>query len=190
MFPINFHHVDKNISLNLLQEKNAGTLFNLVSKNRAYLRQWLPWVDSIKSYTDEVVFIRTAMQKWQEKKGLSLGIWCDGNLQGVLGFNQINLNSKIGEIGYWLAEEYQRQGVITQSCGKLIEVGFQQLGLLAIFINCAMTNLKSQRIPTKLGFYLHETVKSKEWLYDHYVDHYIYKLSRPSYVNRMKNSDA
>ena len=41
--------VDENISLRFLEEQDAATMLNLVNANRAYLRQWLPWVDSMQT---------------------------------------------------------------------------------------------------------------------------------------------
>ena len=38
--------VDADIVLKSLEEKHAEELFRLVDGNRAYLRQWLPWLDS------------------------------------------------------------------------------------------------------------------------------------------------
>lgn len=180
--------VGDNIALNFLQEADANVLFNLIQKNRTYLRRWLPWIDSIKSYMDEVAFICTAKQQRQENKSLTLGIWYNSKLKGVIGFNQINLDRKTAEIGYWIDEEYQSQGIVTQSCRKLTEMGFRQLGLSAIFISCATENLKSQRIPIRLGFSLYETVKSKEWLYDHYVDHHVYQQNLSSYFKQIEEN--
>ena len=35
------------------------------------------------------------------------------------------------------------------------------------------------RLPSKLGYEKVSTLKKAEWLYDHFVDHYVYSLSAP-----------
>lgn len=81
-------------------------------------------------------------------------------------------------MGYWLDEAHHGEGMITQACKFLIDIGFQELGLSTITIGCATDNYKSQGIPIRLGFVWQETIPNKEWLYDHYVDHHSYLLRR------------
>jgi ribosomal-protein-serine acetyltransferase len=176
-------YVGPTIILNFLQQKDADVLFKLVSENRSYLCHWLPWLNTIKTSVDESIFITEANKQWHKKTGLTLGIWCNDALKGVISFNQIDLNTNTAEIGYWIDERYQSQGIVTRSCRKLIEIGFEQLRLSTILISCATKNFRSQRVAIKLGFLLYKTVPSKEWLYDHYVDHHVYKLDHASYVN-------
>lgn len=174
-FPVS---AGNNISLNLLQDKNADVLFDLVRKNRTYLRRWLPWLDIIQTSADESYFISAENHQWQENKGLTLGIWYKLTLVGVIGFHNLNLKNQTADIGYWIDEGHQGKGIVTQACRKLIDIGFQKIGLSTIFISCAEENYKSHRIPIKLGFSLYQTIKKKEWLYDHYVNHRVYRLMR------------
>ena len=48
--------------------------------------------------------------------------------------------------------DYQGQGIITQSCKRLIEYGFNALNLNRIEISCAAGNIKSRAIAKRLGF--------------------------------------
>lgn len=45
--------VTDNIVLKPLQQEDATRLFHLVEQNRAYLRQWLPWLDGLRTVVDE-----------------------------------------------------------------------------------------------------------------------------------------
>ena len=53
-------NVDEYISLRLPSTEDAKMLFKSVEENRFYLREWLPWVDSIVSLQDEINFILTS----------------------------------------------------------------------------------------------------------------------------------
>lgn len=37
-----YYNVDEDLTLKLLTQHNATDLFNIVEKNRVYLREWLP----------------------------------------------------------------------------------------------------------------------------------------------------
>ncbi|MEM7173930.1 MAG: GNAT family protein [Bacteroidota bacterium] len=174
-FPI---YVSKVIALYLLKKKDAMPLFQLVQKNRNYLRQWLPWVDAVKKPLDQEVFIRTENQRWKESKGLTLGIWYDKKLVGIVCFHAFDWKQRSAPMGYWIDEGHQGKGIVTQSCQALIAVGFQQLNLQDVTISCATENYKSWAIPLKLGFVWQKTILNAEWLYDHYVDHHVYVLKR------------
>src|SRR5207249_1896475 len=50
--------------LRLAEEIHVHDLFLLVDANRAYLRQWLPWVDATRSPEDILGFVRTATQQF------------------------------------------------------------------------------------------------------------------------------
>ena len=174
--------VDKAIALKLLQPKDACRLFDLVHKNRHYLRQWLPWVDAVKQPRDPTALIHSANQRWQAKEALTLGIWYHQQLVGVIGFHAFDWEHSTSTIGYWLDESQQGQGIVTKACQALINVAFQQLGLTSLAIHCATENYKSQAIPLRLGFVWHKTIPNKEWLCDRYVAHHVYLLKRTKSV--------
>jgi ribosomal-protein-serine acetyltransferase len=171
-FPL---HVNELVKLNILTSEDSITLFDLVQHNCDYLRKWLPWVDAVRDHMDQENFVLSEQRRWKEKRGLSLGIWGNNDLIGVIGFNKIDHINKTAEIGYWIAENHQKRGFVTDSCEKLMEFGLKNLGITTFIIICATENQRSQLIPKRLGFSLFEMVRNGEWLYDRYVDHYVYK---------------
>ena len=108
------------------------------------------------------------------KNSLILGIREDKRLIGTISFNKIDWIKKEAEIGYWIDEEMQGNGIITKSCSSLVDLGLNDLKLKKILISCSTENIKSQAIPKRLGFYKEGIVKDKEFLYDHYVDHVLF----------------
>ena len=65
---------------------------------------------------------------------------------------------------------------MTSACEAVIDYCFSELKLKRIEIRVATENHKSQAIPERLGFQKEGCLKSAEWLYDKYVDHYVYGL--------------
>ena len=106
----------------------------------------------------------------------NLGIWKDKSLAGVGGYNKVDWTNKRAELGYWIAEEYEGQGLITKACRSLTENAFKKWKLHKVEIHCAVANKRSRAVPTRLGFKKEGVVRQREWLYDHYVDHVIYGM--------------
>jgi ribosomal-protein-serine acetyltransferase len=168
--------IDDRHKLRLLHISDAEELFKLIDSNRTYLRQWLPWLDSTNNVADSENFIQSTLQQFAHNDGFAAAI-CDGNcIIGIVGFNRIDTDNRIGYIGYWLAAPYQGKGMMTSSCQMLIDYAFETLKLNRLVITCATENQRSRAIPLRLGFTHEGVARGREWLYDHFVDHDIYSL--------------
>jgi ribosomal-protein-serine acetyltransferase len=168
--------VSKEIHLSLLSLDDSPVLFDLVQKNRAYLKKWLHWVEMMPSLNEQNVFIKFVIDKFNRAGTLTAAIKYNGKIVGIIGFNSINWVHRSASIGYWLVENKQGKGIVTQSCAKLIEHGFIDLGLQRIEIRCGNNNFSSKRIPEKLGFKLEGVMRSAECLYGEFIDLSLYSL--------------
>ena len=168
--------VDDEITLRLLVETDAEAIFALTEAHRAYLRRWLPWVDDTRTLEDTQRFIRIGLRHWAHRGSVNLVIWYRGAVVGVIGLNYINWERRITEIGYWLAESAQGQGVMTRACRALVTYAFKELGMERVEIRCAVTNDRSRAIPQRLGFIEDNQLTRYEWRYDHAVDAVSYRM--------------
>lgn len=164
------------IQLALFEERHAPELFSLIDRNRAHLRQWMPWLDWNTSEEDSRGFVRRSLERFSAVNGFDAGIWFEGVLAGTIGLHYINHNSRKTEVGYWLGQEFTGHGIMTKACAAIVEHCFEDLKLHRIELACATENLKSCAIPERLGFTLEGTARETEWLYDHYVSHKRYGL--------------
>lgn len=168
--------------LELMADGHAEELFELTEKNREYLRQWLPWLDSNKYLQNTIDFIKYSRRQYKENSSMQMCIRYDAQLAGVIGFHKVDwLNHSTG-IGYWLSRDRQGKGIMTASCVCLLDYAFGQLGLNRVEIRCATGNNRSRAIPERLGFVAEGTVRQAEWLYDHYVDHVVYSMLREEWM--------
>lgn len=158
--------VDDSIELIPLQECDGEELYNLIHTNRTYLREWLPWVDSTKECRDTQSFISRAQEQQKMEAGCHWGIWYKGRLTGVLGAHRIDRENKKAQLGYWLAEEFQKQGLMHRSCTAVLNYLFQEMSLNRVGIACAEGNDKSHAIPIRLGFFCEGLERAGE-LVDH-----------------------
>src|SRR5699024_583034 len=118
----------------------------------------------------------TTLFRSATRSSLTIGVFYDERIVGIVTFNKYNWRNRIGYIGYWLGEPYQGKGIMTESVKALIQYGFTKLRLNRVEIHCATENIKSQAIPKRLGFKKEGHLREAEWLYDHFVDHFVYGL--------------
>src|SRR5690625_4258263 len=105
----------------LLEPRHAESLFLLTDNSRNYLREWLPWVDLTKEVSNSKVFIEGTLKQFGNNNGFRAGIWYRGELAGVICLHEINWANKYTSIGYWLGEEFQGKGLITNACKSVID---------------------------------------------------------------------
>jgi ribosomal-protein-serine acetyltransferase len=164
------------VDVQLLKERHASEVFAVVDRERARLRQWLPWVDGTAAVGDTLAFIQAALQQFADHDGLTAGIWCDGEFAGTIGTHKIDwLNRKV-ELGYWIASRLQGRGIITNACRALVTHCFAEWKLNRVEIHCATGNLKSCAIPQRLGFRLEGLLLEAECLNGRYHDLNVYGM--------------
>ncbi|AIF42818.1 GNAT family N-acetyltransferase [Virgibacillus sp. SK37] len=169
-------YINEEISLKLLERQDAKELFALVDKDRSYLREWLPWVDSMKQVEDYEPIIDMWLNQFSSHNGFQAGILYKGKLAGMVGFHGIDQANKKTSIGYWLANSYQGNGIMTIAVKALIEQAFNEYGLNRVEIQCGVDNIKSRSIPERLGFRQDGILRDAEYLYDHFHDCVLYSM--------------
>lgn len=177
-----YYPVNDDIQLKILETKYADEIYSLVDKDRNYLREWLPWVDSTKSSDDTKAFIQSTLDGFAKDDGFHAAIFFKGKIVGCIGLHGIDWNNKKTSIGYWLASRYQGNGIMTKSCKAIIDYIFGKLQLNRVEIRAAVENKKSRSVPERLGFKEEGIIRNEEWLYDHFVDLVVYGILKEEWV--------
>jgi ribosomal-protein-serine acetyltransferase len=176
--------IDDDVVLKILEPEDADVLFALVDCNRPHLREWLPWVDTNTTPEKSRLFILSAQDQYKLNFGFQCGIWIHGTLAGVIGFHSIDWMNRSVEIGYWLGEEFQGRGIVTKACRTLVDYAFNEYQLNRVQIRCATGNKKSNAIIERLGFIEEGIARQAEFLYDHYVDLFVYGMTADTWKSR------
>ena len=101
-------------------------------------------------------------------------IFKEDELIGVISFNRIEPLNKTAEIGYWLDESHQGQGIISQALQALIHHYAQSGELRRFVIKCRVDNPQSNQVALRNGFILEGCLKQAEFLNDAYDDVNLY----------------
>lgn len=169
------------VVMKTLNPEQAGEVFAVIDRDRAYLRKWLPWVDS----TDQPSTVADVIRRWEQEREAGtdyvFGIFKDGRYIGNIGLHDIKKANKSGMIGYWLAEGEQGAGIMTDCVRQMVYYGFADLSLNRIYIHCADSNAKSRAIPQRLGFELEGVLRDGECLYGEYFDMAVYGMLRKNW---------
>ncbi len=105
----------------------------------------------------------------------TFAIEVNGKAVGSIGiFPQSDIHEKSAEIGYWLAEAYWGQGIMSSAIEEIVEYGFRTFDIVRIFARPFSTNQKSQRVLEKAGFTLEAKLKKALFKNGELIDELIY----------------
>ena len=170
------------LELRTLVYGNADEVFEVIDSNREYLRQWLPWVDGVYSPHNTRETINEWKQGLIDKRDYVFGIFSGGNYVGNIGLHDGESNNNSAMIGYWLAENCQGRGIMTDCVRVLTDFGFNELDLNRIYITCAFGNKKSRAIPERLGYVQEGILQDGTCLYGVYHDEVIYGVVKRKWI--------
>ena len=176
-----FLRIDADLILHQPQIDFAEELFNLVDSNRAFLQEWLPWVENTKSPKDSRDFLKRARQFSFGGQQFHTVIIYKGEIVGLVGFNAIHKLHKKGEIGYWLSQEMQGKGIVTKAANRLIKYGFKHLEMNRILIRVSTKNIKSKHVAQRLGFTYEGTLREDFFQNNKFLDMEIYGLLKSEF---------
>lgn len=144
--------VDAEIELRQLERTDSEDIYKTIDSQREYLGKWLPFVEFTKKLSDTEKFVDSVVNAPEDRFEHVFAIRKRNKFAGLIGFKDTDKLNKKTEIGYWLSQQYQKQGIITKSVDKLCGFAFNKLGINRIQIKCAVGNKSSINIPKRLGF--------------------------------------
>lgn len=126
-----------------------------------------------KDIEGEKEFLRQNTYKRKNHIAYHYAILYNGKLIGGCGIN-INQHRKfIGEIGYFVAEDYWGKGIASKAVKLLEKIGFSKLGLSRIEIVMDIKNVGSRKVAIKCGYkkegMMRKAIKNGDKLKDVYL---------------------
>lgn len=144
--------LDDEITLREFSTGDADAVYKTVTRNYDHLHAFMHWMVPDYSLRSARQFLRHTAEGRANRKNLTLGIFRQRSLIGVIGFVSFDWQARKTEIGYWISKEEEGRGIVTQAAKRLIAHAFKDLGLNRIEIRCSTRNLRSAAIPERLGF--------------------------------------
>jgi ribosomal-protein-serine acetyltransferase len=158
------------VEIRVLQESDAEEMFSVVDRNRAHLREWLPWVDRTKSSEDLRAFVRGKWPDYEAGRELHAAIWVEGWIAGAIGHHAIDAEHRATSLGYWIDQAQQGRGTITHCCHSMLDYLFDERELHRVEIRCGTANARSCAVPKRLGFTLEGVLRHAQRVNDRWID--------------------
>ena len=135
------------------EDPDAPAFARAARESSGSVGPWLPWCHA--GYTEQEALDWFAHCRSGELSGraFEFGIFstADGELLGGAGLNEINPQHRLCNLGYWVRQSRQRQGIASGSARALAQFGFDSLQLQRIEIVAALGNEASAAVARKAG---------------------------------------
>jgi RimJ/RimL family protein N-acetyltransferase len=122
-----------------IEHSEAADVAAMVTENISRWTSQVPWPYS----TDDALSWLHSTPLWER-----LGIYSEGKLVGTI---RMPLSDD-DELGFFIAEEHQGKGYVTEAAQALIAFAFDSTGLNFMLSYCHPENAASIRVHEKLGF--------------------------------------
>ncbi|MCD2255508.1 GNAT family N-acetyltransferase [Agrilactobacillus fermenti] len=146
--------INDHLSLRRLTIQDAQPLFGLVQRNISILQDYMPWATPNMTVEDEANWIQNMLKKSIDGTVYAFVLLFDDQVIGALDLHHIDPINQHAEIGYWLDQSHQGQGLMTKAVQKLEEIAFYELDLQRIEIQAVTQNTASRGIPERLNYHL------------------------------------
>ena len=183
------HRIGEATELRLPDLSHAEEVTEVVLRNLAHLRPWMPW--AVEGYTVESArdFIQLMRRQYAAGESLVAFIFHEGRFAGSAGLNGINWQNRKGEIGYWLDARLQGRGIITRSCRAFVNHSFRDLKLNRVEMFIDPENARSRAVAARLGFRQEGVCRQAEWLHDRFHDLALYAMLAEEWKDKVSSSE-
>jgi RimJ/RimL family protein N-acetyltransferase len=149
------------VLLRPLHPGDAPAVWEAVEESRERLAAWMPWVGTLRSLDDERAVIERMHARWLLREDLTVGIFdrATGRFLGGTGLHKINWDLRIFEIGYFIRTSAEGRGYVTEAVQLLTRCAFDLLRANRVEIYMDPRNVRSARVPERLGFVLEGTLR-------------------------------
>ncbi|MEB2333592.1 MAG: GNAT family protein [Anaerolineaceae bacterium] len=167
------------------QPSDAQLLADSVRDSVEHLKPWMPWAhNEPEPFEEKVKRVLRFRGNFDMQQDYVYGIFNheETRLLGGTGLHT-RLNEKQLEIGYWIHQDFIKQGFAAESTAALIKAAFEIIRVHRIEIHCDPRNRASAAVPRKLGFTHEGTLRAKTPFLDGWSDSMIWGLLDSEYLN-------
>jgi RimJ/RimL family protein N-acetyltransferase len=187
MFNPAYRIVTPRLVLRCYNPKDALLLENSITESLDHLVPWMPWASSEpEPLMSKVERLRRMRSNFDLNIDYVYGIF---NLEETCLLGGTGLHPRLGagalEIGYWIHRDFINKGYATESTAALTKIAFEINKVNRVEIHCSVENIRSAKVPQKLGYSHEATLRNRSFANDHLTDQMVWSLFADEYA---KNS--
>ncbi len=167
-----------NIVIRPFEEGDANEFVRAAHESIETVGRWMSWCTPSLNREQALAWFATCDQDREAGRAFDMGLFCatTGQLLGVAGINQLAPHHSYGNIGYWVRQSRQGQGIARQAVALLRDFGFQQLGLFRLEIVMGVGNTASEAVAIAAGATFECRARNRIFLHGQPMDVHIYSL--------------
>jgi len=171
--------VDGRLRLRPWQAQDAQDLFDAARSSVTRVGRWLPWCHAGYDLDAARAWIGHCQDGWSRGEHFAFPVFDlrTGELLGSAGLNQRNRQHRSANLGYWVRQSRQGQGVAACAARLVARFGFEQLGLVRIEIVAMPDNHASRRTAEKIGARFEAIARQRLWADGQAHDAAVYGLT-------------
>ena len=123
-----------------------------ITASMSSLQPWMSWAKTPPSMDETRLYCRRALLEWHDRESLDYRLFLGENFVGNCAVHTINWDLPGAQLGYWLHNDYQRQGLMNEAVGRLTQFAFDELKLVRLEIRCNARNAASAGVAARASF--------------------------------------
>lgn len=131
----------------------AASAVKAINESLDHLRPWMAWAAQPATEASIGTFFAASAELWDQHRDFGYSIFDTATDEVVGG---CGLHGRLGlhglEIGYWVHVVHSGRGVATAAARALTDAAFALPGIERVRIRCEDGNVRSARVPEKLGY--------------------------------------
>lgn len=157
---------------------DAVALVDAVQSSIQSLGRWLPWPRADYGLAEAAAWIEQCQDGWQQGGHFAFAAFDQGTgaLLGAAGLNQLNPKHRSGNLGYWVRQSRQGQGIASRTALEVARFGFSTLALVRIEIVTPPHHHASRRTAEKIGARFEAVARQRLWIDGQAEDAAVYGL--------------
>lgn len=179
---VNALTVTERIALVPRHASNALEMFAVLDAHRDELREWLPWVDAMRSLMDVKRYSQFAERRLAQGEAFDFAIREDRRIVGGVGIHSVDQIGRHGELGYFLVPPARGRGILHLAAGILTGAAFTAFGLHRLEIRCVRENERGRAVAERLGYHFEGILEEAELLHGSFHDVALYAMTAPRWA--------
>jgi RimJ/RimL family protein N-acetyltransferase len=141
------------LHLRAYRRADAAALYAAVRESVDSVGRWLPWCHAGYDEAEALAWIDHCIDGWQRGEHFAFAIFdaATAELLGAVGLNQRNRQHNNMNLGFWIRQSRQREGIATRAARAIVAFGFRDVALVRIEIIAQPDNRASRRVAETLG---------------------------------------
>jgi RimJ/RimL family protein N-acetyltransferase len=166
------------LTLRPFADSDAGEFACAASESVDTVGRWMPWCSSDYSAPQALEWFADCRAKQAAGVAFEYGIFCQatGRLLGGAGLNEIRQDHKFCNLGYWVRQSNQREGIALRCVQALSARAFDVLELHRVEIVVAVGNIASEGVAVKAGAVREGVARNRLYLFGKPMSAHVFSL--------------